>query len=95
MTCHHASFFVSQLKQLTVLNDQALKLVNKCLDRALRYTALKMRIMKMDLRTLYISTKLDTFLANSLDLSSQISVLVMFRNLLVNAALCQYLSRKC
>lgn len=93
MTCSHASFLVSQLNQLTAFDDQALKLVNKGIDRALRYGAVGMRINKMSLTTLYIVSHSDASLDNNVDSSSQISGLVVFQNLLENVAPCQYWSR--
>lgn len=50
----------------------------------------EMRVSRMDLETLYIAANSDLSLAKKIDLSSQISVLVLFRDRLGNAAISQY-----
>lgn len=44
MTCPHASFLVSQLNQLTMLDAAALKLVNRSVDCTLNFGAVGMRM---------------------------------------------------
>lgn len=71
------------------LDDQARKLVNKSIDRALRNGAVGMRVNMMDLGILYIADYSDASLANNFDLPSQISGLIVFQDFLGNAALSQ------
>lgn len=52
ITYLHASFLFSRINQLKAFDDQALKLVNKGIDRALRHEAVGMRINKKNLNTL-------------------------------------------
>lgn len=77
-----------------MFDSQALNLVNKSFYRPLRYVTVRMRINKMDSNTLYIATYAEASLANNTDLSSQISGLVVFCDLLGEAAFTQYWSRK-
>lgn len=95
MTCPHASFLVSQLNQFTTFDEQDRKLVNKSIDRPLRYGAGVTHGNNMELSTPYIASYSDASLANIVDLSSKISGLVVFRDFLGNAALSQHWSRKC
>eukprot|EP00173_Palmaria_palmata_P004772 Plantae.Rhodophyta-Palmaria_palmata.ctg7211.p1 GENE.Plantae.Rhodophyta-Palmaria_palmata.ctg7211~~Plantae.Rhodophyta-Palmaria_palmata.ctg7211.p1 ORF type:complete len:108 (-),score=6.52 Plantae.Rhodophyta-Palmaria_palmata.ctg7211:669-992(-) len=95
MTSPHFSFLVSQLNQLMEFGPEAVKLINKSVDRTLKDARNGSFFPRLDLDSAYVFGYVDASLSNNRDLSSQIAGVVALRDKYGNFAIIAYYSRKC